>query len=55
MYFLQVNGIAASRTMSRVRALQAAAVGHTSRPDAIVWLMREDRKSGRSVAVERLY
>ena len=55
MFYLEVNGIAASRSMSRARAIAQAAVGHQQRPDAVVWLMRDDRATGRSIAVERLY
>jgi hypothetical protein len=55
MFYLQVNGLAASRMMSRARAVAQAAIGHAQRPDAVVWLMKDDRKTGRSMQVERLY
>ena len=55
MFYLEVNGIAASRSMSRAHAITQAAAGHQQRPDAVVWLMRNDRATGRGIAVERLY
>ena len=55
MFYLEVNGIAASRSMSRKRAVAQAATGHALRPDAVVWLMSEDRATGRAVPEVELY
>lgn len=55
MFFLQVNGIAQTAVMTRKAAIAAAERGHSERPDAIVVLMKLDRKTLRDVEVARLY
>ncbi len=55
MFFLQINGLAQTGMMTRKAALQAAERGHSERPDAVVYLMKLDRKTMRDVEVARLY
>ena len=55
MFYLQVNGLAATGYMTRKAALEAAERGHLDRPDAVVALMKDDRKTGKAVTVARLY
>jgi hypothetical protein len=55
MFYLEVNGLAATGYMSRQKALAAAERGHADRPDAVVFLMKDDRKTGKAVTVQKLY
>jgi hypothetical protein len=55
MFYLQVNGLAATGYMTRANALAAADRGHADRPDASVILMKDDRKTGKAVTVAKLY
>jgi hypothetical protein len=55
MFFLQVNGLAQTGMMTRKAALAAAERGHADRPDAVVVLMKLDRKTMRDVEIVRIY
>jgi hypothetical protein len=55
MFYLQVNGLAATAQGTKKRCLELAARGHQQRPDAIVELMKLDPKTLTSALVERLY
>lgn len=55
MFYLQVNGLAATGYMTRAKALAAAERGHADRPDAAVLLMKDDRKTGKALTVAKLY
>jgi len=55
LYFIRVNGIAASRDMSGAKAELAAQQAIASRPDAVIELVQIDRASGTEVGSIRLH
>ena len=54
MFFLRVNGLAATSLSTRKVALAKAAAGLATRPDAIVELFKTSRKDPRGEFVARI-
>jgi hypothetical protein len=54
MFFLRVNGLAATSLSTRKVALAKAAAGLATRPDAIVELFKLNPKDHRDVFVARI-
>jgi len=55
MFYLQVNGLAATAEGTKKRCLKLAERGHQQRPDAVVCLMKFDPKTGADTFIERLF
>jgi len=54
-FYLQVNGLAATAEGTRKRCIELAERGHQQRPDAVVKLMKYDKKTDADIFIKRLY
>lgn len=55
MFFLQVNGLAATALRLKRDCLKMAAIGHQQHPQAVVKLMKLDAKTHADILVANLY
>ena len=55
LYFVRVNGLAASADMTQDRAMKAADQAHTARPDAVISIVQVNRESGATFGEFVLY
>lgn len=55
LYFVRVNGLAASRDMTQDRAMGAADQAHKARPDAVITLVQVNPETGKEFGEFKLY
>lgn len=55
LYFVRVNGLAASRDMTQDRAMKAADQAHAARPDAVISVVQVNPETGGTLGEFKLY